>query len=52
MQHGNKIMQSIDQLISDAPTMKFVFVGDAGTGRHHYLNNTLTKSSLLLLNQQ
>ena len=37
------IIQSVNELIPDAPIMKFVFVGDAGTGNtsllEQYVNN-------------
>ena len=37
------IQQSIDQLTCDSPIMKFVFVGDAGTGKTSLLERYINK---------
>ena len=43
LQQNTDTLRSVDQLICDSLEMKFVFVGDAGTGKtsllQRYINN-------------
>ena len=43
LQHGSDTLRSVDRLLCDSPVMKFVFVGDASTGKtsllERYVNN-------------
>ena len=54
LQHGNDIIMSVDQVQSDAIVIKFVFVGDASTGKtsllKRYIDNIFsTKNHVVSL---